>query len=324
MGVVDGDNFDGGDVTRNFQTAAGLFSYLEQGQCVGYRQTMLEELTQNSGSNKLFEAVRIMGVLAILLGMTMVFWTLFMTTLSMRRWELWAQRCAFFALSLLVGLSLPLMLESSLCSEDAGDRSDVSCSLDQGGLVAIAATILWFVGLLISSVFVRMPGSGDLILIDGELRSEFEERQNNRKRQIAFQAVQRERKEEARARARQQRDLERQAEDERAKDRSARQPLTAAAEESLSDHGGGGGGSSAAALPAAAIAASAVAAAAIVAAESPEEEEPDAMDNDDFLHVEPDAEMSVDKEQDMDVDMYLTRTLDNIVSICGPNDEVEI
>lgn len=208
MGVGDPD---GGIVERDFRTAAGVFAWSDEGRCQGYKYGMLDELTQNG--NNLFEAVRVMAIVAILLCVMMVCWTLLMTTLSMQRWELWAQRLVFVVLALLVVLSLPLTLLSSLCSEEVGDRSDVSCTLDQGGLVAIAATTLWLVGLMISSTFVKMPGSGDLILVDGELRSEFEERQNIRKRKVASKALQQGRTEDEHALARQGRDLEYQVED---------------------------------------------------------------------------------------------------------------
>ncbi|KAI2512479.1 hypothetical protein MHU86_1932 [Fragilaria crotonensis] len=101
MGVGDPN---GGDTTRTFRIAAGLFTWSDQGQCMGYRQTMLDEMSQSS-AGAIFEAVRIMSILAILFSITMVSWILLMTTLSMRRIELWAQRIGFGILVLLVGLS---------------------------------------------------------------------------------------------------------------------------------------------------------------------------------------------------------------------------
>jgi hypothetical protein len=317
MGVGDPN---GGDSTRNFRIAAGLFTWSDQGQCMGYRQTMLEEMSQSS-SGPIFEAVRIMAVLAILFSITMLVWIILMTTLSMRRIELWSQRIGLGILVLLVGLSF-LTFSSALCSDSVGDRSDVVCTLDQGGLVAIAATILWIVGLLISIVFVRMPGTGDLVLIEGELRSEFEERQNNRKRQIAFKALQRERKEKAKAMQRQRRDLERQVvtEEERNKEREARQHLTESSPEpSLG---------ATVAVPLAAAAAGVATVAVATASETPEpdEEMPEMTmaDVNADIDIEPETQFPAEALEDAERDIIFTNTLDNIVSICGPNDEAEI
>ena len=132
-----------GDVNRQFRVSAGLYTWSDQGQCVGYRQTMLEELTE-----PIFEAVRIIAVVAVILSITMLLWIILMTTMSMKPWELGAQRLLLLVLASLTGLSF-LVLKSSLCSDDAGDRMSTTCELDQGGLVAIAATILWFVAFLI-------------------------------------------------------------------------------------------------------------------------------------------------------------------------------
>eukprot|EP00545_Synedropsis_sp_CCMP1620_P001282 CAMPEP_0119008112 /NCGR_PEP_ID=MMETSP1176-20130426/3470_1 /TAXON_ID=265551 /ORGANISM="Synedropsis recta cf, Strain CCMP1620" /LENGTH=296 /DNA_ID=CAMNT_0006960383 /DNA_START=203 /DNA_END=1096 /DNA_ORIENTATION=+ len=195
----------GGDFNRNFRVAAGLFTWLnpistasdnfDQGQCVGYRTTMLAALEEPT-----FEAVRIMAVIATLLSIMMLVWIMILTTLSMRRREIWFMSFWFFILTSLVGLTF-LVFQSSLC-QDVG--MDTSCDLDEGGLVAIAACILWFVGLLVSCIFIKPLGQ-DLVLIDGELRSEFGERQNERKRQAEIRLMQKNQKAEARALEQEQR-----------------------------------------------------------------------------------------------------------------------
>ncbi|KAI2512480.1 hypothetical protein MHU86_1933 [Fragilaria crotonensis] len=152
-----------------------------------------------------------------------------------------------------------------------------------------------------------MPGSGDLVLIEGELRSEFEERQNNRKRQVAFRALQRE--------------------------PNIAVPLAAAA--------------------AAATVATVAVATASETLERDEEVPETTMDDansevnyyetmadvnsednvapestmadmDWEVGIEPETQFPAEAQQDADKDVYFTQTLDNIVSICGPNDEGEI
>ena len=208
--LVLGGNPNGGNVDKLFRVAAGLFTWLnpsssntafDQGSCVGYGQLMLDEL-----SEPIFEVVRVMAVVSVLLGITMLVWIMLISTLSMQNREIWAMNLVFFILTTTVGLSF-LIYQSSLCQDGVGDRQDTSCALDEGGLVAIAAIILWFVGLLISCIFIKAPGR-DLVLVDGELRSEFGERQVERKRQVEIRALQKERKEEARALEQQRRDSE--------------------------------------------------------------------------------------------------------------------
>jgi hypothetical protein len=182
----------GGDVVRSFRVAAGLFTWLnpqsvenfDEGTCDGYRATMLEEL-----SEPFFEAARIMSVIATLLSIMMLAWILLISTLSMRRREIWFMTFSFLVLTSMVGLTF-LIFQSSLCN-DVG--TDTSCELDEGGLVAIASCILWLVCLLISCIFVKPLGQ-DLVLIDGELRSEFSERQNERKRQAEIRQMQKDKK----------------------------------------------------------------------------------------------------------------------------------
>lgn len=76
--------------------------------------------------------------------------------------------------------------------------------------MAIASSILWFVCLLISCIFVKPPGQ-DLVLIDGELRSEFGERQSERKRQAEIRQMQKDRRANEKAMERQQRQDEKDA-----------------------------------------------------------------------------------------------------------------
>jgi hypothetical protein len=199
----------GGDVNRSFRVAAGLFTWLnpqsaenfDEGTCDGYRATMLEVL-----SEPYFEAARIMSVIATLLSIMLLVWILLISTLSMRRREIWFMTFWFFVQTCMVGLTF-LIFQSSLCN-DVG--TDTSCELDEGGLVAIASCILWFVCLLVSCIFVKPLGQ-DLVLIDGELRSEFGERQSERKRQAEIRQMQKDQKAHEKAMEKQRRQDEKEA-----------------------------------------------------------------------------------------------------------------
>lgn len=192
------------DVVVNYQIAAGLFSWLQpivntnndnnsaitqwdSGTCRGYSQTQREGFADNT-----FEAVRALAVVSILMGIALVGWILLLACLSMGRRYIWLLASLYLLSAILVSLSF-LALQSGLC-EGVGLSS--SCRLDEGGLVAIAGAILWMVCFLIVSLFV-VPLGKDLILLDGELRSDFEERQAARKRQ------QQQRKQDAEERKRQ-------------------------------------------------------------------------------------------------------------------------
>jgi UPF0716 family protein affecting phage T7 exclusion len=184
-------NQAGGNEYFDYKRAAGLFQWLnptstgdnfDQGSCVGYTQLALKSL-----SEPYWEAIRVMAVIAVLMSFMVLVWIFLLTTLSMGRCRVVLMQITFFLLTAFTGLTF-LVFQSSLCN-DVGE--DTSCKLDEGGLVAIAAAILWFVGLLIACCFVRPPGQ-DLVLVDGELRSVFADRQSERKRQADMKRTQRE------------------------------------------------------------------------------------------------------------------------------------
>lgn len=133
-----------------YKTAVGLYQWLrpttvsssssssnwDDGTCAGFQETMRMELT-----DVYFDAARSFGVFAVLLAMLMTIWIFGLACLEMNRIQLWL----FCALALVCAVSSGLtflLFRSSLCTTEFISRS---CSIDEGGLIMIAATILWMV-----------------------------------------------------------------------------------------------------------------------------------------------------------------------------------
>mmetsp|Transcript_32789 Transcript_32789/g.49423 ORF Transcript_32789/g.49423 Transcript_32789/m.49423 type:complete len:321 (-) Transcript_32789:179-1141(-) len=181
---------EGGDEYMEYKVSSGLYSWLtsedarrfDPNSCTGFNQRMLRGLKE-----PFFDAARLIGVVAVLLSFMMVVWAFLLSSLSVGKVEIILMKMCFLILAALLGSTF-LILMSSLCN-DVGD--DTACTIDEGGLVGIAAVILWFVCFLITCFFIKPPGE-DLVLVDGELRSVFEDRQTERKRQAEIRKMQRE------------------------------------------------------------------------------------------------------------------------------------
>eukprot|EP00547_Thalassionema_nitzschioides_P000685 CAMPEP_0194214432 /NCGR_PEP_ID=MMETSP0156-20130528/15605_1 /TAXON_ID=33649 /ORGANISM="Thalassionema nitzschioides, Strain L26-B" /LENGTH=323 /DNA_ID=CAMNT_0038942675 /DNA_START=67 /DNA_END=1038 /DNA_ORIENTATION=+ len=181
---------DGGDEYQLYKVSSGLYSWLtakdarrfDPNSCTGFNQQMLEGLKE-----PFFDSARLIGVVAVLLSFMMVVWVFLLSTLSVGKLEIILMKICFIILAVLIGNTF-LVLNSSLCHDVA---EDTECTIDEGGLVAIAAVILWFVCFLITCFFIKPPGE-DLALVDGELRSVFQDRQTERQRQAEIRKMQRE------------------------------------------------------------------------------------------------------------------------------------
>jgi hypothetical protein len=173
---------DGEAVTQ--RVGAGLFSWLvpnsvdnwNDGQCAGY-----SELQREHFSDKVFEASRIFSVLAVLGGMGVTVWVLFLSCISLGRFQIWMMSTILGFLTIFTVLTFLIFL-STLCTDltsyqDASYETD--CTIDQGGLVVIAATLFWAVAFLISVVYIKTPEK-DLTWQDGRITNAFELRQQQR------------------------------------------------------------------------------------------------------------------------------------------------
>lgn len=176
-----------GDVVK-YRAGVGLFTWLlpfdetdwSQGQCTGYTALQQEIFADNT-----FEVARIFGVLSVLCGVGVTAWTLFLSCLSLGKYQIWAMSATLFLLTFFVGFSF-LLVQSNLC-QDLVSYQDASytteCSMDQGGLVTIASAILWCVAFLISVIYIKPPERDMMFLPNGEITNAFQQRQLDRARQ---------------------------------------------------------------------------------------------------------------------------------------------
>ncbi len=170
-----------------YRAGAGLFTWLvpfestdwSQGRCAGYT-----ELQQETFNDDMFEVARIFAVLSVLGGIGMTSWTLFLSCLSLRKLQIWSMSFGFFLLTCFVAFTF-LLFQSALCNDLVSYQNEnytTECTLDQGGLIAVAGSILWFVSFLITCVYIKSPESDMTILPDGQIANAFELRQLERER----------------------------------------------------------------------------------------------------------------------------------------------
>jgi hypothetical protein len=173
---------DGEGVSQ--RVGAGLFSWLvpnsvdnwSDGQCAGY-----SELQREHFSDTVFEASRVFSVLVVLGGMGVTLWVLFLSCISLGRFQIWMMSTIFGFLTIFTAMTFLIFL-STLCTDltsyqDASYETD--CKIDQGGLVVIAATLFWAVAFLISVVYIKTPEK-DLTWQDGRIANAFELREQQR------------------------------------------------------------------------------------------------------------------------------------------------
>lgn len=171
-----------------YRAGAGLYTWLtsfeaddwSQGRCVGY--TVLQ---RDAFGDIIFEVARVFGVLSVLGGIGITSWTLFLSCLSLRKLQIWAMSLGLFLLATFVGLTL-ILFQSQLC-QDLVSYQDGSyttkCTLDQGGLVAIAGCLFWCVAFFITVCYIKPPENDIAILPDGRITNLFDDRQLERERQ---------------------------------------------------------------------------------------------------------------------------------------------
>lgn len=176
---------DGEPVT--YRAASGLYTWLvpfestdwSDGSCEGYT-----ELQREHFSDDMFEASRIFGILSVLGGIGMTGWTLFLSCLSLGKFQIWAMSLGLFLLTIFVGLTF-LLFQSSLCKDLVSYQNESygsECTLDQGGLVAVAGSVLWCVSFLISVMYIKPPESDMAFSPDGQITNAFQQRQLERER----------------------------------------------------------------------------------------------------------------------------------------------
>jgi hypothetical protein len=168
------------------RTGIGLFQWLDpfeeddwsEGQCRGYTTLQLEFFGDTA-----LEIARASGVLSVIGAVAMSFWVLFLNCISMSRMQIRVLQLCLFALMLNIGGTFAIFF-SPLCTDLVSYQDEdyeTKCTLDQGGLVVIAAALLWAVAFVISCIYIKSPEMDLRIGEDGKMINAFEDRQERRK-----------------------------------------------------------------------------------------------------------------------------------------------
>lgn len=172
-------NRGAGNVYINYRVSAGLFSWLQptdsfnykHGECAGYTGAQT-----NGFGDTTFNTVQYFAVTSVLLSIALVVWMLLMSCFALGKCQMNTMSIILFVQTILVGLSF-MTLQSGLCTKVA---TETSCKMDQGGLVAVAAVILWFAAFLISW-FLIGSAEDELVVVNGEIKNAYAERKAQRK-----------------------------------------------------------------------------------------------------------------------------------------------
>ena len=206
------------------RVGAGLFSWLvpssedtngdlntdwTDGQCAGF-----SEGQRTFFSDNIFEVARIFAVLSVLGGMGVVFAVLFLSCMSLRRFQIWMLSIILGFITIFVCLTF-IVFQSTLCNDLVSyqnEEYETKCTIDQGGLVVIAAAIFWSVAFLISVVYIKDP-KRDLGIRDGQITNAFETRQEQRYQREKERRIKTQTNRERRQQQRNQQDASTQEED---------------------------------------------------------------------------------------------------------------
>ena len=151
-----------GETAARYKVGAGLFQWLRpfdasdangdgngdwsDGYCVGYQSTMLTALSDTP-----FETARGFAVFAVLLSVIVTLWSLLSACIMWNRIQIRLLNACLLAGAVCTGLTF-LLKKAAICQTAFQDRE---CSIDQGGLMLVAAVILWLAAFVISVIFVK-------------------------------------------------------------------------------------------------------------------------------------------------------------------------
>jgi hypothetical protein len=147
------DSETNGNDPMTYRTAIGLYQWLRPfdpndwtaGTCAGYQETMIDAFTDT-----MFDVSRTMAVFAILVAIFQFCWMFLSSCLSMNRLQCYLFLFLSFLGAMCTGLTF-LFRRSTICTTEF---DAVDCQIDQGGLVMIAAILLWALTLAISIYYV--------------------------------------------------------------------------------------------------------------------------------------------------------------------------
>lgn len=137
-----------------YRVGVGLFTWhrpfdtldWESGACAGYNQLQREVII-----DQLFELIRVAGILAVVMGVSCFFFSLSIACLSFSNIQRYIMVITAIIMSALTGTAL-MITRSGVCTR-VGENPN--CSIDRGGLVAIAGVICWMLTSLVAIFFVQ-------------------------------------------------------------------------------------------------------------------------------------------------------------------------
>jgi hypothetical protein len=153
-----------GETASRYKLGAGLFQWLRpfdasdgadgngtggdwsDGYCVGYQSTMLTGISDTA-----FEAARGFAVFAVLLSVIVTLWSMLSACIMWNRIQIRLLNACLLAGAVCTGLTF-LLKKAAICQTAFLDRE---CSIDQGGLMLVAAVILWMAAFVISVIFFK-------------------------------------------------------------------------------------------------------------------------------------------------------------------------
>jgi hypothetical protein len=144
-----------GRATTTHKVGIGLFQFLRpfrqdshwsDGSCAGYQETMLQEMSDTP-----FETARFFAVIAIVLSFIIVIWELCMIFVEFNRLQITI--FCFIAMmgTLCCGMTF-MVMKSAICNTVFLESE---CEVDEGGLVMVAGSLLWFATMVLSAAFLR-------------------------------------------------------------------------------------------------------------------------------------------------------------------------
>ncbi|GAX16491.1 hypothetical protein FisN_7Lh208 [Fistulifera solaris] len=144
-----------GRPTATHKVGIGLFQFLRpfrqdshwsDGSCAGYQETMLQEMSDTP-----FETARFFAVIAIVLSFLLLIWELLMIFVEFNRLQITI--FCFIAMmgTLCCGMTF-MVMKSAICNSVFLENK---CEVDEGGLVMVAGSLLWFATMVLSAAFLR-------------------------------------------------------------------------------------------------------------------------------------------------------------------------
>ena len=145
------------DAGRNrlaYKAGVGLFKFLRpndvadwsEGVCTGYQELMMDEL-----ADPVWGTARFFAVMAVMMAAVVLFWTAGTACFGLNQIQIVLLGVCCLLGCVSSGMTF-LMGRSGMCQDLFLTRD---CKIDEGGLVMIAGTILWFIAFLVSVVYMK-------------------------------------------------------------------------------------------------------------------------------------------------------------------------